>query len=393
MAYIRRRGKGWQYTVNYINPLTGERKPIAKGGFRTKKEAQLAAAELERQLAQGTYIKESLIIFDEFSKEFIERYQSTGKVKISTVRVRTNEIGRFKPYFSGMKLKDISKKGYQEALNKMKTEEKTADNTLKGIHGTGKMFFKMARELDYISKDPTEFAYVPVSKKTVEELENEDFKVKYLEKEQLASFLKTAKEHGLSQDYLVFLLLSYTGMRAGELCALKWKDINFEEETISITKTYYNPTNNTLNYQLLTPKTKSSRRVITIDSLVINELLKHKREQKELILKYRKTYHDKDFVITKTDKLPGYPEIIKTIENRMRRLLKKCGLSETLTPHSLRHTHTSLLAEAGVELQDIMDRLGHKDDYTTKAVYLHVTKPKKKEASQKFAELMSGLSK
>lgn len=197
----------------------------------------------------------------------------------------------------------------------------------------------------------------------------------------------------MPQDYLMFLLLSYTGMRAGELCALKWKDIDFGEETISITKTYYNPTNNTLNYQLLTPKTKSSRRVITIDPLVINELLKHKREQKELILKYRKTYHNKDFVITKTDKLPGYPEIIKTIENRMRRLLKKCGLSETLTPHSLRHTHTSLLAEAGVELQDIMDRLGHKDDYTTKAVYLHVTKPKKKEASQKFAELMSGLSK
>lgn len=99
MAYIRKRGKGWQYTVNYINPLTGERKPIAKGGFKTKKEAQLAAAELERQLAQGTYIKESLITFDEFSKEFIERYQATGKVKISTVRVRTNEIGRFKPYF------------------------------------------------------------------------------------------------------------------------------------------------------------------------------------------------------------------------------------------------------------------------------------------------------
>ncbi|MDP5276348.1 tyrosine-type recombinase/integrase [Chengkuizengella axinellae] len=53
-------------------------------------------------------------------------------------------------------------------------------------------------------------------------------------------------------------------------------------------------------------------------------------------------------------------------------------LNSNLTPHSLRHTHTSLLAEAGVELQEIMDRLGHKDDNTTKHVYLHVTKPKKK---------------
>ncbi|MNW66593.1 site-specific tyrosine recombinase XerC [compost metagenome] len=87
----------------------------------------------------------------------------------------------------------------------------------------------------------------------------------------------------------------------------------------------------------------------------------------------------------------GYPELIKQVENRTKRLLKITELSEDITPHSFRHTHTSLLAEAGVGLQEIMDRLGHKDDATTKYVYLHVTKPKKKEASQKFSELMRSL--
>jgi integrase len=61
-------------------------------------------------------------------------------------------------------------------------------------------------------------------------------------------------------------------------------------------------------------------------------------------------------------------------------------------PHSLRHTHTSLLAEAGVELLQIMERLGHTDDETTTRVYLHITKDRKKEASQKFGELMRGLN-
>lgn len=75
----------------------------------------------------------------------------------------------------------------------------------------------------------------------------------------------------------------------------------------------------------------------------------------------------------------------------MRRLLKLSGLNEMLTPHSLRHTHTSLLAEAGVGLHEIMQRLGHKDDDTTRNVYLHVTKTKKKEASHKFGQLMSNL--
>ncbi|WP_373459053.1 tyrosine-type recombinase/integrase [Peribacillus sp. V2I11] len=80
------------------------------------------------------------------------------------------------------------------------------------------------------------------------------------------------------------------------------------------------------------------------------------------------------------------------MENRMESLLKKTpSINKRLTPHSLRHTHTSLLAEAGVELLQIMDRLGHTEDETTTQVYLHITKDRKKEASQKFAQLMRSL--
>lgn len=180
-------------------------------------------------------------------------------------------------------------------------------------------------------------------------------------------------------------------MRAGELCALKWKDINFEEQTISITKTYYNPTNNTTKYQLLPPKTLSAKRDIIVDEELLDSLEEHRATQNIIRMKHRKTYYDKDFVFAKMDINLGYPLYIKAIENRMRRLLKLAGLNESLTPHSLRHTHTSLLAEAGVELHEIMDRLGHKDDETTKNVYLHVTNTKKQEASHKFAELMRSL--
>ncbi|MGN7479195.1 tyrosine-type recombinase/integrase [Solibacillus silvestris] len=63
-------------------------------------------------------------------------------------------------------------------------------------------------------------------------------------------------------------------------------------------------------------------------------------------------------------------------------------MSTNFTPHSLRHTHTSLLAEAGVSLEQIMDQLGHIDDHTTENIYLHITKEMKKEASHKFAQLM-----
>ncbi|MEG6520473.1 tyrosine-type recombinase/integrase [Desulfotomaculum sp. 1211_IL3151] len=100
---------------------------------------------------------------------------------------------------------------------------------------------------------------------------------------------------------------------------------------------------------------------------------------------------DEDYIFARIQKHPGLPEYIKKIEYRMERLLKLAGLDESLTPHSLRHTHTSLLSEAGVGLPEIMERLGHEDDDTTKKVYLHVTKTMRKEAAQKFSKLMSNL--
>lgn len=75
----------------------------------------------------------------------------------------------------------------------------------------------------------------------------------------------------------------------------------------------------------------------------------------------------------------------------MTQILKITGLNNSLTPHSLRHTHTSLLAEAGVGLEEIMKRLGHTDYSTTRQVYLPVTKNIKKEAAHKFSQLMDNL--
>jgi len=111
-------------------------------------------------------------------------------------------------------------------------------------------------------------------------------------------------------------------------------------------------------------------------------------------MEHRNSYHDKDFVFTKINDrygYYGYPFMQKDIGTRMLRLLKIAGLNQKLTPHSLRHTHTSLLAAAKVSLETIQDRLGHKNDDMTRRVYLHVTKELKREASQKFEELMGSL--
>lgn len=389
MAYYRKRGSSWSYTIDVGQaPRTGKRKQKTKGGYKTKKEAQLAAGEVQKKLADKTYIEESDMIFSAVAKEWLARYSDS--VKVSSVRIRENEIAHLNHYFEMLPINTIKKRAYQSALTDLK-KRGYAENTISGVHGTGRMIFQYAVEFDLITDDPTAHAKVPKTQQTVEDIEQEEDVPSYLEKEQLALFLKTAQEKGMEDDYEIFLTLAYTGMRAGELCALKEKDLDSKENTIRITKTYYNPKNNIKEYDLLPPKTKTSIRTLEVDPLVIKALDRRINKQKPIKMKFRKTYHDKGFVFT-GDKYLGYPIYIKFIENRMARLLKLSGLQEDLTPHSLRHTHTSLLAEAGVSLEAIMERLGHTDDDTTRKVYLHVTKPMKKEASHKFSELMRSLN-
>lgn len=384
---IKKRGNTYTYTVDLgRDPATGKRVQKTKGGFRTKKEAQIALAETQTQYNQGTYVNESEISFKDFVAKWLKIYETTANVKVSTVRVREHESAVLTGHFQHAKLKDISGTMYQGCLTDL--GDKYAKNTLSGIHSTGKMIFRKAVELKYIKNNPTEYAVLPRKPLTVEELENAKELPKFFEKNELAEFLRLCKEDS-PYSYMIFLLLAYTGMRAGELCALKWKDIDFQEKTIKIYKTYYNPTNKTEKYRLLPPKTETSNRTIYIDDDLIKELRAHKARQSELRLKIP-SWHD-DFVITKVMNYPGYPETPKQIGLVMQRIVSRNNL-KNLSPHGLRHTHASLLAEAGVGLEEIMERLGHKDDDITRNIYLHVTQDVKKEAPQKFSKLMRDLN-
>lgn len=399
MAYFEKRGDKWYYTISLgRDPVTKKQKQLRRVGGRTKKEAQAVAKQHEIEIEQGTFIRETELLFPDFAQQWLETFYKG--VKVSTKRARSKEINLLNLYFGRAKVKDITKLAYQEALDHMFTRPRVmtnktiigySKNTVSGVHGTGQMIFKKAKELDIIKMDPTEYAKVIPPQQTVEEVENEETIPKYLEKEDLNLFLQIAKQSVHYLDYPLFLVLAYSGIRAGELCALKWSDVDFESQQIRITKTYYNPTNNAVKYILQTPKTKSSKRDIHLEPIVFDALAKYRTKQREYKMLMRDQYYNEDFVFVSFDKNPGYPIFVKTIENRMRIILKRSELSVALTPHSLRHTHTSLLAEAEASLEEIMERLGHKDDSITKNVYLHVTKNRKKDASRKFGQLMSSL--
>lgn len=382
-------GAKWHYRYDIIDPKTGKRKQKETPGFSTKGEAEEEAKKILASLQQGTFVEEKDITFEAFAEQWIKLYSSSGKVKISTIDIRRSKLNMILKTFENIKLKDITLLAYQNMLNEL-SEKGFARKTICSVHETGSLLFKKAVSLGIIATDITKSAEIPITKKSVEEMDLEPEIPKYLEKEELSIFLKTARESANVVDYPLYLTMAYTGLRVGELSALKWSDVNFNDYTINVTKTIYRRLDAVRIYLLQTPKTKSSRRKIDIDETVISALKAHKEYQDSCRIPNDPNYHDKDFIFT-SNVYPGYPVTSNGIRRRMQILLRRAKLNSELTPHSLRHTHTSLLAEAGVSLETIMNRLGHHDDKITRKVYLHITKPRKIEASQKFAELMRGI--
>ncbi|MNW45653.1 Transposase [compost metagenome] len=380
----KNKGELWLFKLDVgKDPQSGDRKTTTRRGFKTKKEAQMAASKLEQEVFNGEYIPDTGITFSEYVPIWMKHYKSVVKISTFDLRVRMTEI--LKKYFSALKMNDITKKHYQSMLDDL--TEKYAHNSLSIIHSTGNLIFKKALEDGIIKKDPTEFTHIKKKNKTLDDLDDIELP-KFLEKSELIEFLNIAKKRCDHEVYSIFLLLAYSGLRIGELLALKWSDIDLVKKTISITKTCYFPKNKITDYVLLPPKTKASKRIVIVDDEIINNLKKHIDNQNTIISAAGEhIYKNNGFVFT-SKKYPGYPFGKVTVEYFMKQILLNSKIDKNISPHSLRHTHVTLMAEADISLFEIMDRLGHDDDEVTKRIYLHVTKTKRESASRKFFEFM-----
>lgn len=389
MAHLYKRGKKWAYRA-YAgkDPVTGKDKQASKSGFLTKKDAQLAAALFERQFHNNEYVQPSKITFNVLCDDWEKHYISQG-AKESSLRARKIALEHIRNEFGQFAIQKIGKKSYQDIIDKL--ANKFSKNYVSSIHTSANMVFEYAKDNKLIKDVPTKDIKLPKKKKTVSDLEKGDsIQEKFLEREELEEFITVAKNEGLEGDLLAFTMLAYTGLRIGEMIALKWSDIDFNNHTLRVIRTYYNPTNNKLKYTLLTPKTEGSIRTITIDTILIDLLQLYKQEQDIIKKENKPFYKDNDFIFATNE---GHPKTIKHISIRMQRLLKKTKITKHVTPHSFRHTHTSLLIEANVHIKEIQERLGHSDINTTMDIYAHMTKNIKKEASTKFGNLMKDLSK
>ncbi|WP_431030014.1 tyrosine-type recombinase/integrase [Lysinibacillus sp. LZ02] len=362
------------------HPVTGKRKQISRRG-KTKTEAKKRVEEAIEKIKDSIDYSPK-ITYQEFSKEWLKLYRLKG-IKETTFKHREYCLKLIGHYLGNLKVVELTSKQLQDTLNLL-FDNGTAYHTLRGIKNALDILFKYAVETGLVKINPTAPLFVPKEKsKLVDEIKDETAKL-YLESWELKQFLELADAHRNVLYRTMIYVIAFTGMRPGEALALKYKDVDLENKRIYITKTVYAKNSLRGDFELTTPKTKNAIRTIDIDEIVIEKIkyLLNYKEQKDWI--------PSEYLFSDVD---GIPPTIKILNQHVRRLGEKTGIQKQFRTYILRHTHISLLAEAGVDLQYIMNRVGHKNSETTTKIYLHVTEGMRENAAnmmhKKFTELLS----
>lgn len=239
------------------------------------------------------------------------------------------------------------------------------------IHAT----FNHAYKNKYIKNlDPLTLSKIPTPIRTIESMEAESIP-QYLEKEELEALLDKTKEMNVGY-YSVFYVQAYTGLRIGECLALQEKDV--EGALLHVKGTYDNVTKSPTRGEKTIPKTKKSFRSVDISQGVIDCI----ENRIGLNLLIPKKHNDYIFISKK-----GNPYDISVLNTFLRKMKDELNLKTKLSTHIFRHTHISMLAELGVPLNVIMDRVGHSDRGTTEKIYTHVTNKSKSDLINKLNEL------
>jgi len=351
------------------DPLTGKQQRTTRRGFKTIKEAKLELAKLKIAIDDGTFNKVVIETYSDIYNLWIVQYEKT--VEESTF-LKTNRLfkNHILPALGTYKIDKLNVDLCQRAVDHWSDKLKN----FKMVKAYAAKVIDFAVKREYIKSNP--FSLIEIPKKRVQHVQQK-FENFYT-KEELIEFLSCLEKEDNYKAFAFFRLLAYTGMRKGEALALTWQDLNFDNQELSIDKAITRGKDNKL--YLKSTKTGTSRTIkIDEDTLNILNTWKKQQQQKYLILGFNT---NKTGQLIFSNLQNEYLQPTKTrqwiLQVQEKYVLKK------VTTHGLRHTHCSLLFEAGANIKEVQDRLGHSDVKTTMDIYAHVSEKARAEAVEKF---------
>lgn len=359
-----------------IDQMTGKRVKTSITG-RTRKEVNQKAKHAQLDfLSNGSTIKRKVVIktFKELSHLWLETYKLT--VKPQTYDATVTRLNRhITPTLGNMKVDKITASDIQMLINRL---SKYYVNYT-AVRSVIRKILQQGVLLGLIDYNPARDIILPRKQPNAKK------KVKFIDPSDLKSFLEHLessqhKRYNLYFDAVLYQLLLSTGLRIGEACALEWGDIDLENGTIAINKTY----NKNLKF-LSTAKTQSGNRVISVDKKTLRSLKLYQMRQRQLFNEVGARVSEVVFA-TPTRKYFNASVRQSALDTRC----KEAGI-ERFTFHAFRHTHASLLLNAGISYKELQYRLGHANISMTLDTYGHLSKDKEKEAVLYYEKAMNNL--
>lgn len=363
MARYNKRNDKWQVIIELgRDERTNKRLRHTKDGFKTKKEAIAYATIKENELLNGLVPNNNKILLKDFITEWYEKH-ITKTMSINTIsnyksRIETHII----PYLGNMQLNKIKVTDVQSFYYYL-IDNGLKSSTAKKVIETLTRCFKYALKMRLVSFIPCDIEYFK---------DDSENKIKAWNEDELSYFLNEIKDTYL---YLPVLVASLTGLRIGELCGLRWENVDLDNNRLYIKEQVLN---DKISKKLILTdilKTSKSNRVITIPDFLKNILQDHKPDyminkvNDFVILSRNNTMcNPRNLSMDFTKNVAKYTKPIEELTNapiNYKQLLK-------LSFHDLRHTHATILLKHGENVKVISERLGHTSIKITLDTYSHV---------------------
>lgn len=370
-------GKGWEAQITIGQKPDGKQNRKYFSG-KTKKEVLDKIDEYKASLITGSYVEPNKLKVEDWLKTWLVTY------KKNIVSPKTYDEAEYHcnlhiiPSIGDIKLQSLKTDDIQKMYNskyecgKLDGSGGLSATTIKHFHTTLKQALSKAVELGHIVKNPTVNCILPKDNKPKKE---------YLTSQEQE---KVHKALDVSDRYELAIMLDFgTGLRQGELIALTWDDIDFDNKTLRVNKSASTIKNRDPNIKkkyitvIKTPKNKSSNREIPIPEYLVSLLRKHKLNMIEENLAAGRNNNEYNVVFQSSVGTHLNP---KNIDREWRKVLNRSQVDH-VPLHGIRHSFTTRLAEMGINPKVAQVLLGHSSISTTLNIYSHVNQDLKRSAA------------
>ena len=354
MAYGSITQRGDKYRVCFDYGIDREGRRVRKyRTFDTKRDATRAFNEHKVKMDKGTQIMPSEYTFAQWLAYWYKDIILPQIEETTAYGYRGMIENYLKPQLGEIRLQKLTARDIQQYYTWLMDEKELSPNTVIKHHNLLTNTLNAAERQEYITKNPMR-AVSPPKKRQRE--------AKFYTPEQLGILLDKAVGTRLE---LPMFICAYLGLRRGELCGLRWGDVDLEHKTITIENTRTQAGKKEIEKGT---KTASSTRTLYLPDTLCDMLKAAREHQQACRAEYKNAYDDNDYVVVMEDGRPFRPNYLSELFGKF---LADNDLPKIVL-HELRHTFASLSNQAGIPAYNIGKALGHSTPAITQKIYTHL---------------------